>query len=158
MKLTWFEQETPTSCIAACVRIIASGFGQNYFESELRQILGNPILGLTLSNARRKLNETGVKTELDDELNLDDLRDLTRQNIFPIVGIERHILGYQSASHAVVVVEVTSENVSVLDPLENEQPKTFGRKTFETAWKLAGKEALLIFFNLREEKFRWRDF
>ena len=48
MKITWFEQETPTSCVAACVRMVLNGFGQEYFESELREILGNPILGLTL--------------------------------------------------------------------------------------------------------------
>ena len=145
MKLTWFEQETPTSCVVACVRMVLSGFGQNFSEIELRELLGNPILGLMLSNARRKLNERGGQTELDDELNLEDLRDLTRQNIYPIVGVERHILGFQSASHAVVVVEVTSNYVSILDPLENETLHLFKRKTFETAWLLSGKEALLIY-------------
>ena len=115
MRLTWFEQETPTSCVVACVRMVGSGFGQNFSEIELREILGNPILGLTLTVAQRKLTEFGAKSELDDELNLDDLRDLNRQNIFPIVGVERHILGSQSASHAVVVVEVTSQKQSMAD-------------------------------------------
>ena len=145
MRLTWFEQETPTSCVAACVRMVGSGFGQNFSEIELREILGNPILGLTLTVAQRKLTEFGAKSELDDELNLDDLRDLNRQNIFPIVGVERHILGSQSASHAVVVIEVTSQNVLILDPLENNQPQTFPRQTFEMAWRLSGKEALIVY-------------
>ena len=144
MKLTWFEQETPTSCVAACVRMVLNGFGQEYFESELREILGNPILGLTLLTAQRKLLEIGAQVEIDNELNLDDLRDLTRQNIFPIVGVERHILGFLSASHSVVVAEVTSQNVSILDPLENKNRQIFQRNTFEIAWKLSGKEALII--------------
>jgi ABC-type bacteriocin/lantibiotic exporter with double-glycine peptidase domain len=144
MKLTWFEQETPTSCVAACVRMVLSGFGQEYSEIELRKLLGNPILGLTLSTAQRKLSEIGAPAEIDNELNLDDLRDLTRQNIFPIVGVERHILGFPSASHAVVVIEVTSQNVLILDPLENQNKQIFQRNTFEMAWKLSGKEALII--------------
>jgi ABC-type bacteriocin/lantibiotic exporter with double-glycine peptidase domain len=144
MKLTWFEQETPTSCVAACVRMVLSGFGQNYSEAKLREILGDSILGLTLTATQRKLSEIGAQVELDNELNLDDLRDLTRQNKFPIVGVERHILGYLPASHAVVVIEITSQSVSILDPLEGKNELIFQRKTFETAWKLSGKEALII--------------
>ena len=95
------------------------------------------------------LSEAGANIELDTHLNLDDLRDYTRSNIFPIVGVERHILGFQPASHALVVVEVSSENVVIFDPLEDEKPKIFRCETFKTAWKLAGKEALLIFSNLQ---------
>lgn len=64
MKLTWFEQETLTSCVAACVRIVLSGFGQYYFEIELRKILGNPILGLTLTAAQRNLQNSAHKSNL----------------------------------------------------------------------------------------------
>lgn len=145
MKPVWFAQETETSCVAACVRMVLSSFGETRTEENLRELLDNPILGLTLAVAQKKLSESGAKVEIDDELNLDDLRDFTRQNIFPIIGIERHILGYQSASHAVVVIEVSSRSVLILDSLENKQPKSFACETFETAWKLAGKEALLIF-------------
>lgn len=125
MKLTWFEQETPTSCVAACVRMVLSGFGQKHSEIELRKILGNPILGLTLSTAQRRLSEVGAQVEIDNDLNLDDLRDLTRQKTFPIVGVERHLLGFPAASHAVVVIEVTSQNVLILDPLENKISRFF---------------------------------
>ena len=145
MNLTWFAQETETSCVAACVRMVLNGLGETWTEEKLRELLGNPILGLTLTSAQKKLSEFGAKAELDDELNLEDLRDFTRQNIFPIVGVERHILGYQSASHAVVVVEVSSRSVSILDSLADKQPKSFARETFEKSWKLAGKEALLIY-------------
>jgi ABC-type bacteriocin/lantibiotic exporter with double-glycine peptidase domain len=151
MKPVFYSQETPTSCVAACVRMILSGFGKIYSEGDLREILGNPILGLTLTTAHKKLIESGANVELDDKLNLDDLRDYTRQDIFPIVGVERHILGYSFASHAVVVIEVSSENVLLLDPLETAAPKIFKRETFETAWKLSGKEALLLFSGFQKK-------
>jgi ABC-type bacteriocin/lantibiotic exporter with double-glycine peptidase domain len=145
MNPTWFAQETETSCVAACVRMVLSSLRETWTEEKLRELLGNPILGLTLTATQKRLSESGAKVEIDEELNLDDLRDFTRQNIFPIVGVERHILGYQSASHAVVVIEISSRSVSILDSLEDNQLKSFARETFETAWNLAGKEALLIF-------------
>lgn len=144
MNLTWFQQESPTSCVSACVRIVLSSFGKNLSEIEIRDILGNPRLGLSLALATEKLSFAGFQTQLDRELNLDDLRDYTRQNIFPIVGVERHILGYLPASHAVVISKITSKNVEIFDPLEVEHPKIFGKQDFESAWQLSGKEALLI--------------
>lgn len=148
MNLKWFGQETETSCVAACVRMVLSSFGETWTEADLREILGNSRLGITLTKAQAMLLEAGANIELDTNLNLDDLRDYTRRSIFPIVGVERHILGFQPASHAVIVVEISSENVIIFDPLEDEKPKIFSRETFKTAWKLAGKEALLIFSNL----------
>jgi ABC-type bacteriocin/lantibiotic exporter with double-glycine peptidase domain len=144
MSLTWFEQESPTSCVAACVRMVLSSFGKNLSEIEIREILGNPQLGISLTSANEKLLLAGFETEIDYDLSLDDLRDYTRKNIFPIVGIERHILGYLPASHAVIVSKITGNSVNIFDPLETEHPKAFGKQGFFSAWKLSGKEALII--------------
>jgi hypothetical protein len=101
-------------------------------------------LGISLTLATEKLLLAGFETEIDYDLSLDDLRDYTRKNIFPIVGIERHILGYLPASHAVVVSKITGNSVNIFDPLENEHPKAFGKQGFFYAWQLSGKEALII--------------
>ncbi|MGI8669750.1 MAG: cysteine peptidase family C39 domain-containing protein [Aridibacter sp.] len=88
MSLIWFGQESENSCVAACVRMVLAGLGKTWSESEIIRILGNPRLGITLAKAQAKLSEFGANAELDADLNLDDLRDYTRQNIFPIVGVE----------------------------------------------------------------------
>lgn len=40
MSLTWFAQETETSCVAACLRMVLSSFGEIWSETELKKILG----------------------------------------------------------------------------------------------------------------------
>ncbi len=110
-----------------------ASLGKPLSESEIIRILGNPRLGITLAKAQVKLSEFGANAELDADLNLDDLRDYTRQNIFPIVGVERHILGYLPSSHAVVVSKVTGTQIECFNPFEKDYPKTFGRESFELA-------------------------
>ncbi len=124
--------------------MVLSSFGENWTEYEITEIFGNPRLGIILAQAQIKLANVGAISEFDTELNLDDLRDFTRRNIFPIVGVERHILGYLPASHAVVISRVMSGNIEIFDPFEKEYPKIFGQKSFETAWQLSGKECLII--------------
>ena len=33
--LTWFAQEQPTSCVAACVRMVLTGFGVVWTEQQI---------------------------------------------------------------------------------------------------------------------------
>ena len=42
MKLQWFEQEQATSCVAACVRMVLSGYDAAFSEAEIREWLENP--------------------------------------------------------------------------------------------------------------------
>lgn len=49
--LSWYAQEHPTSCVAACVRMVLSGFQINQTEAQIRNILGRPRLGITLMAA-----------------------------------------------------------------------------------------------------------
>jgi len=60
------------------------------------------------------------------------------------VGVERHLLGYARAFHAVVLVEVTSAAVTVLDPLDGPEPRRYGIAAFVSAWEVAGREALVV--------------
>lgn len=75
---------------------------------------------------------------------VDDLREALLQNRYPIVGVERHPLGYPPASHAVVLIRMTSGQVNILDPLDGPAPKPYGTHTFNLARQLAGREALII--------------
>lgn len=97
--------------------MVLGGFGQTLEESHIRQLLGNPRFGLTLSQAKRKLLELGTVAERHDDWILDDLRDLVREGNFPIVGVERRFFGHPSAAHAVVITNVQSAQIEFLDPL-----------------------------------------
>ena len=91
-----------------------------------------------------RLSEAGATALLHEDWNLDDLRDTLRAGYHPIVGVERHLLGYARAFHAVVLVEVTSATISVLDPLGGPEPCRYGVAAFASAWEVAGREALVI--------------
>ena len=67
-----------------------------------------------------------------------------RTGQYPIVGVERHLLGYPRAFHAIVIVQITSTTVEVLDPLDGPAPRQYGLAAFTEAWELAGREVLLI--------------
>ena len=95
--LRWFEQEQPTSCVAACVRMVLGGFGVACEEEQIRQWLGNPRLGISLMAAQAQLSKAGAKVGWHDDWGLDDLRDVLRHDCYPIIGVERQILGFSPA-------------------------------------------------------------
>ena len=144
MMLIWYEQEHPASCVAACVRMVLTDFGQTLPEAQVRQILGQPRLGLTLTAACTRLVQEGAIASLHADWSLDDLRDALNQNLYPIVGVERHLLGHPPASHAIVLIGITSSHVAALDPLDGPHPQHYGTQAFGSAWKQAGREALVI--------------
>jgi hypothetical protein len=142
--LTWYAQEQPTSCVAACVRIVLTGFGVVWTEGQVRSILGHPRLGITLTAAHVRLVHAGACVVLHEDWGFDDLREALRRGRYPIVGVERHLLGHTPASHAIVVVQITSRTVHGLDPVEGPQPQRYGREAFVLAWQMAGREALVM--------------
>ncbi|HXG68964.1 MAG TPA: hypothetical protein VNO70_27945 [Blastocatellia bacterium] len=119
----WYAQEHPTSCVAACVRMVLSDLGEDWTEGHVRGILGRPRLGITLKSARERLVHAGVRAFLHEDWSLYDLRDALSQGMYPIVGVERHPLGYAPASHAIVVVRIASKQIRALDPLNGPQAR-----------------------------------
>ena len=142
--LTWYAQELPSSCVAACVRMVLEGMGRRLAELDVRHLIGHARLGVSLGAAQVKLVEAGAIAEFHDDWNLDDLRDALRTGHHPIIGVERQPLGYPRAFHAVVLTEIISSAITVLDPLDGPKPCQYGLVAFETAWEMAGREVLLI--------------
>ena len=142
--ISWYGQELPTSCVSACVRMVLASFGVELPERQVRRMLGHTFLGLSLARAHASLQSQGALTHFHADWNAADLRDALRQKLTPIVGVERHILGHPPASHAVVVVALKSQGVTVLDPFTGPQAQIYSLQTFEMAWQLAGPEALII--------------
>jgi len=140
----WLAQEFPSSYVAACVRMVLGELGAQLTEAQVRQLIGYSPLGVSLAAAQTKLVEAGTIARFHDDWSLDDLRDALRNGQNPIVGVERHLLGYPRAFHAVVLVEITSAAVTALDPLDGPTPRSYRAIAFEAAWETAGREALAI--------------
>jgi len=142
--LVWYAQEWPSSCVAACVRMVLGGLGAQASEAQVRRLIGHTRLGASLAVAQRQLRAAGATALWHEEWSVDDLRDTVRAGYHPIVGVERHLLGYARAFHAVVLVEVTSATVTMLDPLDGPEPRRYGGVAFIAAWEMAGHETLVI--------------
>lgn len=142
--LVWYAQELQSSCVAACVRMTLGALGLQLAESQVRDLIGHTRLGMSLGAARMRLVEAGAMAQFHDEWSLDDLRDTLRTGYHPIVGVERHSLGYPRAFHAVVLIEVTSAAITAIDPLDGPEPRGYGVAAFTAAWETAGREALVI--------------
>ena len=56
-----YAQEQPTSCVAACVRMVPTGFGVMWTESQVRMVFGRPRLGITLTAAHARLIHVGAR-------------------------------------------------------------------------------------------------
>ncbi len=142
--LAWYAQELQSACVAACVRMVLGGLGAQVAEAPVRRLIGHTRLGASLTVAQMQLSTAGATALLHEDWSLDDLRDTLRAGYHPIVGVERHLLGYARALHAVVLVEVTSVAVTVLDPLDGPEPHRYGVAAFVSAWEVAGREVLVI--------------
>jgi ABC-type bacteriocin/lantibiotic exporter with double-glycine peptidase domain len=71
--LNWYAQEQPTSCVAACVRMVLTGFGVVWTEGQVRTIFGRPRLGITLTAAQAHLVHAGARAVLHEDWSLDGL-------------------------------------------------------------------------------------
>ncbi|MGH9836996.1 MAG: cysteine peptidase family C39 domain-containing protein [Blastocatellia bacterium] len=140
----WFAQELSSSCVSACVRMALSGFKLHPSEQQVRSLLGHSKFGLSLLTAQERLAAAGAKVAYRQDFSVDDLRDELQQGRYPIVGVERHLLGFTPASHAVVLIELSSRHVRVLDPYDGPGRKQYGLATFTQSWITAGREVLLI--------------
>jgi len=142
--INWYPQEQRASCVAACVRMVLSGFGQTLTEKRIRRALGQSPLGLSLEKACQRMQQNGTRATWHDDWGVMDLRDCLRDGWFPIVGIERRLFGHVDVLHAIVLLEISSQSVSAFDPLGSAQAEAFNLQTFELAWNSAGRQALVI--------------
>lgn len=125
--------------------MVLSGFGQFPTEKRIRQILGNPLSGLSRAQAYHQIVGYSVDVAFHHaDWGLIDLRDCLREGWHPIVGVERRFLGHPDALHAVVLIEINSQAVQALDPLGSSIPENISPETFERAWISAGHQALII--------------
>ncbi|QQS46367.1 MAG: hypothetical protein IPM66_21065 [Acidobacteriota bacterium] len=89
--------------------MVLNELGDSHDEAQVRQLIGHVRSGVSLVGAQARLAQAGATAEWHADWNLTDLRDALRAGHFPIVGVERHLLGYPRAFHAIVLVNITSD-------------------------------------------------
>lgn len=127
--------------------MVLAGLGHSLSEAEIRHRCGYEAAGMQLGKIANGLRDLPLFVEYQIDGGLDDLIDLVRAGVFPIVALDLRPVEGRDAFHAVVVVEVTSDQVVVHDPLQEKGARTIGRSTFDAAWRAADREAVIITSN-----------
>lgn len=143
-RLPLFAQETPDSCLPACLRMVLATYELHLPEPELcRRCRCHPGVGTDVSAAVRAAQRLGFGDSYTaTDLRLHDLRDYIRAGVFPIVGIKLSRLRAVQAQHAQVVAQVTSRLVSVHDPLYGRLELPAG--DFEESWASTEYRAIIV--------------
>lgn len=115
--------------------MVLSAFGIHLDESELRELTDCSPLGtdaFQLIDAARRLGFTASRKYTLGSL--EELTSLIAEGAFPIVYVDMWPLqgGLSGQNHALVVIAIDSEHVSVLDPINGESH--LFQEDFQIAW------------------------
>lgn len=138
-----YRQETEYSCAPACLRMVLAVRGIHKTEQELRDLCDSTTLGtysLGLIEAARKL---GFLNSRKYNLTLAELKEQLERGLFPIVYIRTRLTPDSlPQEHAVVVIEVATSHVRLLDPVREEIMESL--ENFSTQWKLMRHLTILV--------------
>ena len=140
----FYAQETPDSCLPACLRMVLAAEGLRFSERQLRHLCKcRPMIGTLSTDVVNAAQELGFANSVEDRsLRLFDLRDAEREGLFPIVGVNLRPLRGIWSPHAQVVVETTSTQARIHDPLLGRLRLSL--PTFEAAWGDADYLTILV--------------
>jgi ABC-type bacteriocin/lantibiotic exporter with double-glycine peptidase domain len=138
-----YRQETEYSCAPACLRMVLASFGLLKTEQELCVLCDCAALGtdaFKLVEAARKLGFINTRKY---NLTLDELKAELDRGLYPIVYVRAQLApDTPFQEHAIVVTEITEDEVRILDP-------TRGRDVFFTSrflreWELMRRLTILV--------------
>ena len=141
-KPPFHKQETPYSCVPACVRMVLASFGRELSEAALRVLCDCTPFGTEAINAVDAVRQLGFPDTGKHTLSLDELAVQVRRGLSPIVFVNTLPIDGITGGHALVVVGIEQTDVAVYDPLHGE--RHLPRATFKSAWTMMHNLTLLI--------------
>ncbi len=141
-KLIFHKQETPYSCVPACLRMVLSAFEVDMSEAELRQLCDCTPFGTEALKAVDAVRNLGFSRTAKCTLTIDELLAQLEANLYPIVFVNLLPIDGVKVAHAMIIVALAEEMVTVYDPLQGE--RTLSRSTFDTAWAMMHNLTILV--------------
>ena len=140
--LPFFSQETPYSCVPACLRMGLAHFGIEASEDEVRRRAYTTLWGTNARDAVACIRSFGLLAEEKKDASLVDLHQWLAGGLFPILLIDLRPLHNEAGRHAIVAEAVTDDELIYLDPLAGRRVMALGR--MDQAWRLNRCRAILI--------------
>jgi ABC-type bacteriocin/lantibiotic exporter with double-glycine peptidase domain len=141
-KPPFYKQETPYSCVPACIRMVLASFGRELSEAALCVLCDCTSFGTEALNAVDAVRQLSFAGTGKHTLSIDELTAQVRQGLYPIVFVNTLPIDGITGGHALVVVGIDQTAVAVYDPLHGE--RHLPRATFESAWAMMHNLTLLI--------------
>jgi len=118
MKLPFFRQEQPHTCLPACIRIVLAHWGHNHTEVELAQVCRSvPVWGTLPDDAISGVESLGYHALWFENASLERLLRLLEQN-WPVIAFVRaaDLPHGRAGLHAIVVANIEAGDVVCVDP------------------------------------------
>ena len=136
------KQETPASCLPACLRMIFASYGLVIEEAEIRKACDCTLFGAYALNAVDAARAFGFIGTNKHTLSFRDLLRVVTDGANPIVLVSLKPIDGIRQTHAVIVVDATENSVTVLDPMKGE--RALATTVFRAAWALQHSIAIII--------------
>jgi ABC-type bacteriocin/lantibiotic exporter with double-glycine peptidase domain len=141
-KLPFYRQETPDSCVPACLRIVLAGLGVEITEVRLRQMCDCTILGTEALNAVDTARKLGFPMAHKENLSIEQLDAVVQSGCNPIVYVNLRPIDGEEGIHAMVVKALDDLWIEVYDPLMGK--RQLERAMFDAAWRMTNRLTILI--------------
>jgi hypothetical protein len=112
--------------------MVFSGFGLDISEADLRYLCDCTFLGTDALKAVDAARQLGFAATSKHNLSPADLEDVLTDGDYPIVYVDLRPIAPVGGQHALVVIEMDANFISVLDPLSGE--RLLPRGDFLLAW------------------------
>ncbi len=128
-------QSDRTDCLPACVDMVLAFLGQSVERGWLRQVMGSSDLGtpgFKVLNLRRHGYDVTYAAATDERALIQALVE----GVPPIALLRTTHLPYweRETAHAVVIVAMDANHVTLNDPAFPSAPQTVSRNAFMLAW------------------------
>lgn len=142
LTLPFYLQETPDSCVPACLRMVLAGFGVEIAEAKLRELCDCTFEGTIALKAVDAVRQLGFAQTRKHTLTLAELETVVNNGNMPIVFVEMEPINGIYQVHALVVTNVTPFSFQVLDPASGE--RIIPRQVFQVAWEARHHLTILV--------------
>lgn len=143
--LTVLPQETPSTCLPACLRIVLRYYAQDFSEANIAGACQANRRGVRFEHAVKFIQSLGLEITHFKDGGLHDLFDYLAvdQPIIVALGAEHLPYAGDRTSHAVAVCGLEEDNVIFIDPALGKEVR-LDSMTFYKAWTSRGRSGLVI--------------
>jgi ABC-type bacteriocin/lantibiotic exporter with double-glycine peptidase domain len=140
-----FRQQTPYTCLPACVRMVLAYQGQHHDELELAEVLETiPVFGTPTDKVEPALRQLGYRSRWFENATTTKMQEVLAQSWPVIIFVFASDLPHgNSGLHALVLIELTAQRAVFLDPSLDDE-LTLKTSFFQRVWSRLNNQGMVV--------------